>query len=378
VFALSSSVGVHDVGLWREDFEFYGHSVSGMLSWSNECGGKRLFTGSIWVDKGLEKSDDRGEYRLGVSLENVVDSSFEHRPKSSAANTNLNALHYLSASTMADVIQELDVPTPHTTLPEDTSNRKSITTEGDEETEPCPLTTDHDELRANLDKLVDDMIALSPPGKSPYDDSTWTPQELRITDFPDAGIFSALLREAWDDASDLQSLSVYATLNINAFRTVEWNDDLSEFFEPWGRYWRWDSIQWLGARFQSVDKLLWRMRNVFRREMGIVEDALLDPDPNDAFAKSEIDAFAEVGMDAIVFVILACRRLVQLETQQWEITTVYPEKEFVLRLYDLALDAVLAMEWLHGYEVDFEKKTSVYPGEEDEDVGKEEEEGGAG
>jgi hypothetical protein len=62
-----------------------------------------------------------------------------------------------------------------------------------------------------------------------------------------------------------------------------------------------------------------------------------------------------------------------------EVTTVYPEKEFVLQLYDLALDAVLAMEWLNGYEVDFENKTSVHPGEEDEDVGKgEHEEGGAG
>jgi hypothetical protein len=231
---------------------------------------------------------------------------------------------------MAGVNQELDIPISHTTLLEASPDGKPNPAENDEddETEPCPLTIDHDELRAKLNKLLDDMIALSPAGQSPYDDSTWTPQELRITDFPDAGIFSALLREAWDDAADFQSLSVHATFNINDFRAVEWNDDLSEFFEPWGRFWRWDRIQWLGTRFQSVDKLLWRMRNVFRSEieMEMGEDTVLDPDPNDAFAKSEIDAFAEVGMDAIGFVILACRRLVKLETQQWKSPQFIPRR----------------------------------------------------
>jgi len=255
---------------------------------------------------------------------------------------------------MADENEEFDVPISHTGLPDEASNTNSDPTK---ETESSPRTTDPNVFRERLNILVEDIIALSPPDKSPLDDKTWTHYQHLEFDYPDGGNFSRLLLMAWNDAFPQQDDTIF---NASKFRVVEWDTDYQGWFEPWGRYWRWECVEWLRERFDGVAALKERMKEV-------VSDAVARQgyEGRDVYVPNErvkvFMALAEVGIDAVGYVILACRRLVTLETQAWRDTTVYPEKEFVLRVYDLVLDVVLALEWMGGYEVDFEKKTSLRP-----------------
>jgi hypothetical protein len=147
-------------------------------------------------------------------------------------------------------------------------------------------------------------------------------------DFPHPCVFFRIIKEAWDGGTPYDP-KLYSGCIFTSIRQVPWDPtaEYAEFFGPWMAHWAWKNVEWLLSMLAFATQRCFSIQNILRR-----------------YQTTELFALAEVGVDAICYLGLACRRLLTLKSGNWTSISVYPEEQFILNLDKLGWEVVIAME----------------------------------
>jgi hypothetical protein len=182
------------------------------------------------------------------------------------------------------------------------------------------------ELRARLDRLVADIIAKNPPRQSPYDEYTWDKTTLLMMDRPCPFTIAFDIHEAWHSGSS-PPRDETDKCRCTDLRIVQWNPTATEIFEGWGEQWRWETIEWILDMLDRAAASQLKIGNVLQHSRTEV-----------------LFGLADVVLDVVGYVSLACRHLLILKSHSWHDTTTYPEERFILDLEQLGADALAAID----------------------------------